>query len=276
MTFPPARWRLLWSPPADGATQMAIDGAIVEAVAAGEAPPTVRFYRWDPPCLSLGRSQPVEEVDLSRCRADGVEVVRRPTGGRAILHADELTYSVIFPEADPRAAGGIPETFRRFAQAFAAALRALGVPDVALAPPLDPRVRGEGFVCFEVPTDSELTVGGRKIMGSAQWRHRGVVLQHGSLPLDGDPGAIARYLRRGPDPERLRRRAITLREAVGHPVAFEAAAEAILIAFRELLNIHVFPGNLTPAEAARIPAWRDRVAILRREGEPRQGAWRWS
>lgn len=264
MRFPPARWRLIRSPAADGATNMAVDVAIAEAVAEGEAPPTVRFYRWDPPCLSLGRRQPIEEVDLERCRADGVEVVRRPTGGRAILHADELTYSVIFPEADPRAAGGVLETFRRFAEAFAQALRALGVVEVALAPRLDPAARGEGFVCFEAPTDYELTAGGRKIMGSAQWRHRGVVLQHGSLPLDGDPGAIAAYLKNGPDPERLRRRAITLREAAGRPVAFEAAAAAILEAFREGLDIEVEPGDLTPGERRRVPEWRERLGVLRR------------
>lgn len=264
MSFPPARWRLLWSPPADGATNMAIDVAMVEAVAAGEAPPTVRFYRWDPPCLSLGRRQSVEEVDLARCRADGVEVVRRPTGGRAILHADELTYSVVFPEADPRAAGGVLETFRRFVEAFARALRALGVPEVAIAPRLESAARGDGFVCFEVPTDYELTAGGRKIMGSAQWRHRGVVLQHGSLPLAGDPGAIAAYLKDRIDAERLRARATTLREAVGRPVSFEAAAGAILEAFRALLAIEASPGDLTPGERARAAEWRERLSVLRR------------
>ncbi|MCS6963741.1 lipoate--protein ligase family protein [Thermoflexus sp.] len=258
------RWRLLWSPPADGATHMAIDVAMVEAVAEGKAPPTVRFYCWEPPCLSLGRRQSVSEVDLQRCQAEGVEVVRRPTGGRAILHANELTYSVVFPETDLRAMGGVLETFRRFSEAFAHALRALGVSDVALAPRLDPVARGSGFVCFEVPTDYELTVNGRKIMGSAQWRHQGVVLQHGSLPLAGDPGAIARYLKNGPDPERLRRRTITLQEAAGRPVAFEEAAAAILEAFRSLLAIETQPGGLTPEEQARIPEWRERLSVLRR------------
>ncbi len=266
MSFPTARWRLLWSPPADGATNMAIDVAMVEAVAAGMAPPTVRFYRWDPPCLSLGRRQPLEEVDLPRCRMDGVEVVRRPTGGRAILHANELTYSLVFPETDPRAAGGVLETFRRFAEAFAQALRELGVSEVALAPRLDPASRGEGFVCFEVPTDYELTIRGRKIMGSAQWRHRGVVLQHGSLPLEGDPGAIAAYLKNGPDPERLRRRAISLWEAAGRPVTFEEAAAAIQRALYSLLAIEVQPGDLTPWERDRIPEWRERLSICQRGG----------
>ncbi|WP_322799872.1 lipoate--protein ligase family protein [Thermoflexus sp.] len=266
VSFPTACWRLLWSPPADGATNMAIDVAIVEAVAEGEAPPTLRFYRWDPPCLSLGRRQPVDEVDLTRCRMDGVEVVRRPTGGRAILHAGELTYSLVFPETDPRAAGGVLETFRRFAEAFVQALRDLGISGVALAPRLDPAARGDGFVCFETPTDYEVTIGGRKIMGSAQWRHRGVVLQHGSLPLEGDPGAIAAYLRNGPDPERLRRRAITLREAAGRPVTFEEAAAAIVAAFRRLLAIEAQPGALTPEERRRIPEWRERLSVLRQAG----------
>ncbi len=250
---------------------MAMDVAIVEAVAEGKALPTVRFYRWAPPCLSLGRRQSVDEVNLSRCRMDGVDVVRRPTGGRAILHMGELTYSVVFPETDPRAAGGVLETFRRFAEAFAQALHNLGIPEVTLAPRLDPIARGDGFVCFEVPTDYELTVSERKIMGSAQWRHRGVVLQHGSLPLEGDPGAIAVYLKNGPDPEGIRRRAITLQEAVGCPVAFEEAAAAILEAFRSVLAIEAQPGALTPEEQIRIPEWRERLGILRQSGSCSEG-----
>lgn len=270
MSLPVAVWRLVVSPPADGATNMAIDVAIAEAVAAGEAPPTLRFYQWDPPCISLGRRQLLEAVDLERCRADGVEVVRRPTGGRALLHAEELTYSVIFPEADPRAAGGVLETFRRFAEAFAQALRRLGVPEVAMAPALTPAARGDGFVCFAVPTDYELLAGGRKIMGSAQWRHQGVVLQHGSLPLDGDPGAIARYLRQGPDPDRIRERATTLRAAAGRAVPFEEAAGAMREALEAALALRTVPGGLTPGERARAAAWRGRLALLtlkRREGE---------
>ena len=96
--YPRAAWRLLLSPAADGALNMAVDEAILLAVAEGASPPTLRFFDWTPPCLSLGYSQPAAEVDRSQLARLGYGLVRRPTGGRAILHTDELTYSVIDDE----------------------------------------------------------------------------------------------------------------------------------------------------------------------------------
>jgi lipoate-protein ligase A len=95
--YPAGRWRLITSGYGDGPRNMAVDEAILEAVAAGESPPTLRFYAWQPPCVSLGYRQPANVVDVERCAAAGWDVVRRPTGGRAILHVDELTYSVVAP-----------------------------------------------------------------------------------------------------------------------------------------------------------------------------------
>src|SRR5260221_14259042 len=104
--YAPATWRLVHSPLADGAANMAIDEAILRAVAAGQAPPTLRFFGWTPPCLSLGYAQPAAEVDAERLNQLGYGLVRRPTGGRAILHTHELTYSVIAPMDEPRVRGG--------------------------------------------------------------------------------------------------------------------------------------------------------------------------
>src|SRR5512147_2962821 len=106
-------WRLLNTDHLDGATNMAIDEAISRAVQANRVPPTLRFFGWQPACLSLGQAQPGGDVDLAACRAAGVDVVRRPTGGRAILHTDELTYSAIAPEREPRVAGTIVESYKR-------------------------------------------------------------------------------------------------------------------------------------------------------------------
>ena len=106
-------WRLIVDGEADGATNMALDEAILMDVVAGNSPPTLRFYAWSPPCLSLGRNQPLGDVDLVSCHAAGVDVVRRPTGGRAILHTDELTYSVSLLQTDPLAAWGVLESYRR-------------------------------------------------------------------------------------------------------------------------------------------------------------------
>ena len=125
--YPPARWRLIVDTAMrTGAENMALDEAIMEAVAAGDSPPTLRFYQWAPPCLSLGKRQPLDGVDLAACRADGVDVVRRATGGWAILHTDELTYSVALRPDDPRVSGAILDTYRTLSQGLIAGLRLLG------------------------------------------------------------------------------------------------------------------------------------------------------
>src|SRR6476659_8951378 len=109
--YPRAAWRLVLSLPSDGPLNMAVDEAILLAVAEGSSPPTLRFFDWTPPCLSLGYSQPAAEVDFGRLARLGYSLVRRPTGGRAILHTDELTYSVIAPMEEPRVRGGVMESY---------------------------------------------------------------------------------------------------------------------------------------------------------------------
>ena len=124
---------------------MAIDEAILWAVAEGKSPPTLRFYGWEPPCLSIGYSQSMEgEVDVDKCREVGVDFVRRPTGGRAILHADELTYSVVASQSEPRVAGGVIESYRRLSAGLVAGLRGLGVEASQALAPREARVQGCG------------------------------------------------------------------------------------------------------------------------------------
>src|SRR5690606_14878512 len=113
----PAKWRLIRTQPAAGAWNMAVDEAVLEAVGQGDVLPTLRLYAWNPPCLSLGFAQPVQDVDRAALARLGWELVRRPTGGRAILHTDELTYSVIAPLDEPRVAGSVLESYRRLSQA---------------------------------------------------------------------------------------------------------------------------------------------------------------
>ncbi len=228
---------------------MAVDEAILHAVAAGRVPPTLRLYAWEPPCLSLGRAQPVTDVDLQALQAAGVDLVRRPTGGRAILHVDELTYSVIAPRAEPRVAGGIVESYRRLSAGLIRGLEKLGVPNLVA----DQRGEGphpQGPVCFEEPSDYEITASGRKLVGSAQMRSRGVVLQHGALPLCGDIARICPLLTTHPDPARVRARAITVEEALGRPVTWNEAADALAAGFAEALNLRLEPGDLTEEEKA--------------------------
>src|SRR5579862_1595125 len=189
--YPRARWRLLVEREEHcGAWNMALDAAIMDAVADGRVPPTLRFYQWSPPCLSLGKRQPLDSVDLAACATDGVDVVRRPTGGFAILHTDELTYSIATLPHDPRAAGAILDAYRKLSQGLLSGLAHLGVDATMNPVHLGANLNGTNAsaACFESPSAYEIVVGGRKLIGSAQTRPAGRVLQHGSLPLRGDIG----------------------------------------------------------------------------------------
>jgi lipoate-protein ligase A len=228
---------------------MAVDEAILRAVAAGRVPPTLRFYAWEPPCLSLGRAQEVSDVDLDALYAAGFDLVRRPTGGKAILHVDELTYSVIAPQGEPRVAGGVVESYRRLSTGLLRGLERLGVANLTANQRAGDR-RLEGPVCFEVSSDYEITVGGRKLVGSAQMRSQGMVLQHGAMPLHGDIARICSLLTAHPDPVRVRARATTVEEALHRSVTWNEAANALAAGFAETLKLRLEPGVLTDEERA--------------------------
>jgi lipoate-protein ligase A len=245
--YPTTTWRLIRSGPADGAANMAVDEALLRAVSCDEALPTLRLYAWEPPCLSLGRGQPAEDVDVRAVHAAGYDLVRRPTGGRAILHIDELTYSVIVPQDDPRVAGSVVESYRRLSTGLTRALELLGVEHVMADERRENR-GAEGPVCFEVPSDYEITAEGKKLVGSAQMRAQGVVLQHGTVPLQGDIARICPLLAQRPDPDRVRARATTVEETLGRTVSWVEAAESLAEAFAEVLNLRLHSGDLTAEE----------------------------
>ena len=170
-SWTPALWRLVIDEsPRSGAANMAIDQAIAEACVAGESLPTLRFYRWHPPAVSLGRHQSVGDVNLEAITARGYELVRRPTGGRAILHTDELTYSVAGAESEPRLSGGVMDAYLRLSNALLAGLEMLQVVAVDKAAGTVRAGPNVSAACFEVPSAYEITAGGRKLLGSAQSR----------------------------------------------------------------------------------------------------------
>lgn len=236
-------WRLILDAPCEGRLNMARDEAILEAVGRGAQPPTLRLYAWRVPTLSLGYAQPSADADLARLRQRGWDLVRRPSGGRAILHADEITYSVTFPESHPLAQGGVIESYRRLSAALIAALRLLA-PDMPIqADQRHERALVPNAICFEVPSDYEITAYGKKLIGSAQMRRYGGVLQHGALPLNGDVADICEALAfedetaRQRAKERVRERAITLSEAVGAPITWQKVAEALCEGFSRTFNL---------------------------------------
>ncbi len=257
----PTPWRLVIdAAPRSGAANMAIDQAIAEACAAGDSPPTLRFYRWNPPAVSLGRLQPISDIDEDQVRALGYELVRRPTGGRAILHTDEFTYSVAAAINHPLMHGGVMDAYLRISNALIAGLRLLGV-DADKAPG-DVRVGADvSAVCFETPSAYEITAGGRKLMGSAQSRRANYVLQHGSLPLVGDITRLIDVLALPPEQAatlraELRTRACTLAQALGvddssERVAFDPVAAAMRRGFETALQLDLQAGALTMDEVRR-------------------------
>jgi lipoate-protein ligase A len=243
-------WRLIRSAPCGGALNMAIDEAILEQAAAGRCPPTLRFYAWEPPTLSLGYAQRAAEADRAALERLGWGLVRRPTGGRAILHCDELTYSVSAPENHPLVAGGVLESYRRLSRGLLAGLRLLGADAQAQA--TQSRGAARGAVCFETSSDYEITAGGKKLVGSAQARRLGGVLQHGTLPLSGDLARILQALAQ-PDssPGQVHARAATLEEALGRAVTWEEAADAVGRGFAQEFGITFCRADLSAAEDAR-------------------------
>lgn len=181
------RWHLLLSAPMDGADNMALDEALLQrARVLGEG--VVRVYSWSAPTLSLGRNQrAVGAYPVERARALGVEVVRRPTGGRALLHHREITYSVTAPVP---AHESLLRSYRAINQALLATLRRLGVhAEIAVR---NGRLPPPGSApCFELPADGELMLDGRKLVGSAQYREQGALLQHGSILVHDDQPMVA-------------------------------------------------------------------------------------
>ena len=267
-------WRLIITPPARGAWNMAVDEAILEHAGRGEVLPTLRLYAWEPACLSIGHAQPFADVDMARLQARGWEVVRRMTGGRAILHTDELTYSVTGPTNEPHLAGSILESYNRLAAALLAAVHDLSLPVEMKEGKADASGKTNP-VCFEVPSTYEITVDSKKLIGSAQARRKEGVLQHGSLPLTGELTRICQVLvfpdeaARETAMQRLLVRATTVESALGQAINWETAKQAFVQAFEAQLGLKFEAGELSESELARAeelvrekyahPSWTERI-----------------
>jgi lipoyl(octanoyl) transferase len=252
------RWRLLDTGPADGFTNMAVDEALLEVFVAEGAPTTVRFYSWSPPALSLGYAQSIErEIDLRQCTSLGIDVVRRPTGGRAVLHDHEVTYSLVISANDPRVTAGILAAYLTISQALIRGLSYLGITAELL-----PLRRGVPLpsdkaspVCFATPSSYEVAVGGRKIIGSAQRRAHDVIMQHGSIPLSWDLEKMRAVFGRlsldrgSAQKERDYRLPMTsLQEVGGRAYDYAEVVGALARGIAETWEVDLLPGQFAAAE----------------------------
>ncbi len=241
------RWRLLQTPPLDGPSNMALDHALMaRARQGGEA--VLRVYEWSAPVLSLGRNQRARGVYVNQAlESRGITVVRRPTGGRALLHHREITYSLTAPASTGEPLGVM---YRRMNGLLLDALSALGVAGV-LARPVARSRPPTAMPCFAEPSAGEIVVDGRKLVGSAQWRDDGALLQHGSILVYDDQGLLPLLMR---DASHSAPSPATLHALLGRaPRAAELAA-ALFAAVRRTEDALATP--LTDAEVAALDTSR--------------------
>jgi lipoate-protein ligase A len=249
-------WRFIDTGVNNAFLNMAIDEAILDVHVQGRTPPTLRVYQWDPPALSLGYNQRMEhEVDLTKCQEAGVEVVRRITGGGAVLHAHEVTYSIVSTVND-----GIPKSiagsYRFLSQGLIACYKQLGL-EVELRPG---RNKTRSAACFSMATLADLTYQGRKIVGSAQARRRDALLQHGSLPLRSHADILFSLLRFNSGPSRQKaqsvfnKRMLTLDEVLGKDIAAQELKEGLRKGFASVLGARFYEDGLTAEEIRRSQA----------------------
>jgi len=247
---PPNQWRLIVDQPACGAWNMAVDRAIQLEHAASGSPATLRIYTWSNPTLSLGRFQGADNVDLDACANNGIGVVRRPTGGRAVFHCDEVTYAVVAGVRDG-IPPGIKESYRHLAQALSAAFTNIGIT-------VDPsrgvdakRPRSNLSACYLHLQSADLSVDSRKLCGSAQVWYAKTVLQHGSFVRTRD------CLREGvalglADEEiaRLAAEAISIEQLLGVTPDLEVISDSVVGAFGAVLGVEFTLGALSEREEA--------------------------
>lgn len=256
-------WRFIDTGNSPPAFNMALDEALLDWHSEGKFPPVIRFYGWNPPTLSIGYFQKVDkEVDLDAVKKHQLGFVRRPTGGRGVLHEHELTYSVIVSEDHSKMPKTVTEAYRVISEGILKGFHHLGLEAYFAVP----KTAGErealknprSAVCFDAPSWYELVVEGRKVAGSAQTRQKGVILQHGSILLDLDENKLFSLFKYPNErvKERMKKafknKAVAINAISPRKITLEEAKEAFYKGFSEGLEIDLEPYQLTEAEVAYV------------------------
>ncbi|RFU69778.1 lipoate--protein ligase family protein [Peribacillus saganii] len=256
-------WAFIDSGNCSPAFNMALDEALLNWHSAGKIPPVIRFYGWQPATLSIGYFQKAEkEINLETVKELGLGFVRRPTGGRAVLHEHELTYSVIVTEEHPEMPKNVTEAYRVISEGILEGFRNLGF-DAHFAVPKTEEERNalkepRSSVCFDAPSWYELVVENRKVAGSAQTRQKGVILQHGSILLDLEDEKLFSLFRFSSDrvKERMmknfKNKAVAINDLSDRTVTIEEAKQAFETGFAKGLNIELAPYTLSPEQLQEV------------------------
>ncbi len=263
-------WRFLPAINNHGYMHMATDIALLEAVQSGASLPVLRFYRWKPSCVTLGKFQPVENnVNVGYCRDNGIEITKRPTGGRAIYHDDEVTFSIIIAEKDlPGSGSNVMDSYRVLGAAMVRGIQKLGltaelvdIHAVSLSESASVSTTANP-ACFAARARCDLMVNGAKIIGSAQMRRDGVILQQNSLPLNINFPIWNEVFYRSDWEKVAAGKAISLNEAAGRKIAESEVISALMSGFAEELGIRLISSELSDEEIKRADELVDGLKIL--------------
>lgn len=250
------KWYFINSGACSGAYNMAMDEALLTMHSVGEIPPVIRFYEWAEPTLSIGYfQQAARDINLEAVRAQGIDFVRRPTGGRAVLHEHELTYSVIVSEQHPNMPTNVTDAYRVISEGILKGFHQLGMDAYFSVPEskeqLDDLKKPKSAVCFDAPSWYELVVEGKKVAGSAQTRQKGVILQHGAILLDVDIEKLLSVFHFTSEAQKdsmrakLVQKAVAINDLTAATITPQQAAEAFKHGFEESLHIELVPYELT-------------------------------
>lgn len=257
------QWLFIDSGACTPSYNMALDEALLNWHSKGLIPPIIRFYEWNPATLSIGYFQKAEkEIDLEAVKRHGFGFVRRPTGGRAVLHDKELTYSVIVSEEHPDMPQTVTEAYRVISQGILEGFKELGLDAYFAVPESDEEKANlknpRSSVCFDAPSWYELVVEGRKVAGSAQTRQKGVILQHGSILLDLDVETLYDLFKFSNErvKERMlrafRSKAVAINDLREKPVSIDEARAAFRVGFAKGLGVELVPYELTAEQHAEV------------------------
>lgn len=250
------KWYFINSGPCSPSYNMALDEALLDLHSAGEIPPVVRFYEWNPATLSIGYFQKAErDIDLDAVKAQNLGFVRRPTGGRAVLHEHELTYSVIVTEDYPDMPATVTEAYRVISEGLLLGFKNLGLDAYFSIPDTDEKredlKKPKSAVCFDAPSWYELVVEGKKVAGSAQTRQKGVILQHGAILLDLDEEKLLSVFKfSSPEvKEKMRKKlpekAVAIHQLTDKEITIDQCVAAFRNGFEAALDIELVPYELT-------------------------------